>query len=332
MAGRLSRLLHRAGRFYVVLTAIAATSALCAPVRPALASPHHVLHSGHSRLAPAAAKSLRRTARGRHKQRHMQLDLSRRRPAFASRPNIRAVHHGVVPLTNTSWDNPVVPPDVLHALQMASQESGVDPHLLAAIAWRESRFDPKARSHTSSAQGLLQFTTATWLQVVRDFGAQHSVGQYSAAIRKDPSGALVVPGKDVQTAILQLRSDPILSSRLAAQSISHQRLAMQERLGRQATPADLYLLHVLGPTGAARFLTAVAQHPSASSLDVASFRVLRNAGLLARDGRPLTVRNTYAAVQVMLDEHPKNSSPTLAAAASGREAVSPGPLEISEMP
>lgn len=215
------------------------------------------------------------------------------------------MHRDVVPLTNTRWDHPAVSPEVANALQLAAEESGIDQHLLSAIAWRESRFDPNAQSRLSSAGGLLQFTNSTWLQLVRDFGARHGAGNYSAEIRKDQSGALDAPDKDARAAILQLRSDPVLSTRLAADGISQQRIRLGDQLGRSATPADLYLLHVLGPTGAHRFLTAVAQRPSASSLDVAGFRVLRNAGLLAQDGRPLTVRNTYLAVGTMLANYRK---------------------------
>lgn len=101
-------------------------------------------------------------------------------------------------------------------------------------------------------------------------------------------------------AILRLRTDPALSANLAVDMLGQQRAALQASLTRTATPADLYLMHVLGPVGSARFLAALDRRPSASMLEVASRRLLRNAGLLARDGRPMTVANTYAAVQNML--------------------------------
>ena len=224
-----------------------------------------------------------------------------------------AVHRGVVPLVNTTWDNPAVPPAILNAIQTAAHESGVDPHLLAAIAWRESRFDPDARNSQSSARGLLQFTSGTWLRAVRDYGSEHDVADYAAAIRTSRTGDLVVP-EQVKSAILQLRSNPILSAKLAADSMKRERVAMEARLGRPVTSADLYLMHVLGPVGAMRFLDALAKRPGESSLKVASPKVMRNAGLLAQDGHPLTVANTYAAAETMLDSQRLRSAPLLAAA------------------
>ena len=237
------------------------------------------------------------------------------------------MHKDAVPLANAAWDNPHISPAVMDAIQAAARESGVDPQLLITIAWRESRFDPNARSRLSSAKGLLQFTTETWLQVVRQYGSQHNVGGYAAAIRRDHSGELVVPGKNVRAAILRLRADPVLSTKLAAQNLSQQRAAMQDRLGRNVTPADLYLFHVLGPTGSARFLTAVAKHPSESSVAVASYDIIRNAGLLARDGRPMTVANTYAAASAMLEAQRSRSAPAPAPAPALAPAAAPPATE-----
>ena len=222
------------------------------------------------------------------------------------------VHRGVVPLVNTTWDDPAVPPAILDAIQTAAHESGVDPHLLAAIAWRESRFDPDARNSQSSARGLLQFTSGTWLQAVRDYGSEHDVADYAAAIRTSRTGDLVVPD-EVKSAILQLRSNPNLSAKLAADSMKRERIAMEARLGRPVTSADLYLMHVLGPAGAMRFLDALAKQPNQSSLKVASLKVMRNAGLLAQDGHPLTVASTYAAAETMLDSQHLHSAPLMAA-------------------
>ena len=232
------------------------------------------------------------------------------------------VHRSVVPLANTTWDDPAMPPTVRDAIQTAAREAGVDAHLLAAIAWRESRFDPNALNHQSSAKGLLQFTSGTWLQAVRDYGSENDVAEYAAAIQTTRSGDLVVP-EQVKSAILNLRSDPILSAKLAADNMKRERVVMEAQLGRRVASADLYLVHVLGPAGAMRFLEAVAKQPNESSLRVASLKVMRNAGLLARDGHPLTVANTYAAAKTMLDSQQRHSTLLLA---SAKEATASAPV------
>ena len=242
------------------------------------------------------------------------------------------MHRDVVPLANTTWDNPQVSPAVKDAIQTAARESGIDPNLLTAIAWRESRFDPGAGNRHSSAQGLLQFTTGTWLQAVRNYGAQHDLGGYAAAIKRDKSGALVVPEKGVMAAILRLRNDPVLSAKLAADSMTQGRATIQGRLGRNVKPTDLYLMHVLGPTGAERFLTAVARHPSESSTKVVSYDVMRNAGLLARDGRTMTVGNTYAAASAMLNAQRARSEPPAPAMMPANDAAAATAIQVSAVP
>lgn len=312
----------RTRRLRLVLSAVAAMSVWSLSIAPVAASPREAPRRGQGHVAVVTTKHVRPARPVGVASKRVRSD----RPAHARHARARSaperigtrrtavVHTGVVPLVNTVWDDPALPPAVLGAMRDAARDTSVDPGLLMALAWRESRFDPRARNRQSSATGLLQFTSGTWLQTVREFGAQHGAGAYAAAIRKERSGELTVQGPRMRTEILQLRSDPVLSARLAAETLGRQRAAMQASLGRDVTSADLYLRHVLGPSGAARFLTALAQRPSASSLDVASRKTLRNAGLVARDRRPMTVASTYAAVQVMLDALHARSEPLFAAA------------------
>ncbi len=342
----------RLGRLSLMLGVYAAIGTAGIPYAAA-AAPRHPAHGGHGGATPAAVRGVKLGRSSRTPSPHTAHAEARRfretrmagvsRPAHPGRsagPNhaanpggaarsASAVHHGVVPLANTTWDNPAMPPAVQDAIQTASQEAGVDPHLLTAIAWRESRFDPNALNSQSSARGLLQFTSGTWLRAVRDYGSEHDAAAYAAAIHTTQSGDLVVP-EQVKSAILDLRSNPILSAKLAADSMKRERVVMEAQLGRRVTSADLYLMHVLGPAGAMRFLEALAKHPNESSLKVASLKVMRNAGLLAQDGRPLTVANTYAAAKTMLDSQQQHSTLLLAAAKGGNASGSAVPP--AEMP
>ena len=288
---------------------------------------HNTAHPGHSIKTTTVIKPARDAARG-----HRKRSYARRGPVHNPTHYAGAMHRDAVPLANTTWDDPQIPAKVANAIQVAARASGVDPYLLTAIAWRESRFRSNARNSQSSAKGLLQFTSETWLQVVRAYGSQHNVGGYAAAIQRDESGALVVSGKGMRAAILRLRNDPVLSAKLAAQNMSQQVTAMQGQLGRSVAPADLYLLHVLGPTGAERFLTAVAQRPSVSSVKVASYDVIRNAGLLARDGRPMTVANTYAAAGAMLDAQRARSAAQSPPPKAGEDVEAAMPIQVSAAP
>ena len=60
----------------------------------------------------------------------------------------------------------LVAPDRLAEVDALAKEHGLDPHLLRAMAWAESRFDPAARS-PRGAMGLLQVMPET----ARKYGA-----------------------------------------------------------------------------------------------------------------------------------------------------------------
>lgn len=291
--------------FRLVLAIVAVASFFCNIATSAAASPHLRGYIRHGAVAAVARKPLRMT-QDKHRLRIRSGSARDRAPTPV------ALHRDLVPLPNATWDSPNVTPAVIDAIQSAARESHIDPHLLAAIAWRESRFDPDAANRRSSARGLLQFTATTWLRAVRDFGSRHNIGHLAAAIRKAPSGELLVPETHLRAEILRLRSDPVLSAKMAADLMSRQNAIMEEQLGHPVTSADFYLLHVLGPSGSARFLTTLTQHPAASSLEVANRKILRNAGLLATDGRPMTVANTYVAVKALLDAQRLHSAPLLA--------------------
>ena len=228
--------------FRLVLVIAAVANFFCNIATSAAASPHPRGYSRHVGVSAAVRKPFR-AVQDKHRPR------TRSGPARDRASTPVALHRDMVPLPNATWDSPSVTPAVIDAIQLAARESHIDPHLLAAIAWRESRFDPDAANRRSSARGLLQFTATTWLRVVRDFGSRHNIGHLAAAIRKAPSGELLVSETHLRAEILRLRSDPVLSAKMAADLMSHQNAAMEEQLGHPVTSADFYLLHVLGPSG-----------------------------------------------------------------------------------
>ena len=195
-----------------------------------------------------------------------------------------------------------VSPLVIDAIRAAQQKRLVDPGLLLAIASKESGFNPTARNRHSTARGLLQFTNSTWLTVVRDFGPRYGLSRYAEAIETDRDGHLRVSKPRLRRAILALRDNPRLQAIMTAERLEHGRPLLELHLGRQAHAADLYFLHLLGPTGATHFLTELNEHPDASSLSVVGGAAKANAGLFVKDGRPLTVAEAYASIQAVLDE------------------------------
>jgi hypothetical protein len=143
----------------------------------------------------------------------------------------------------------------------AATRTGVDFDYLLDQARIESGFRPDAKAATSSASGLYQFTTGTWLATVREHGAKHGLGWAAAAI--SPHGRIADPAQ--RTAILALRNDPAAAALMAAEHASDNRAALIAGTGRPPTDVDLYLAHFLGSAGAVKFLNSWNTNPGQSA-------------------------------------------------------------------
>jgi hypothetical protein len=203
------------------------------------------------------------------------------------------------------------------ALGRAARATGVDPVLLVALAWQESRFDVRARNPRSSARGLMQFTEATWLEVVRDFGPRHGLSRRAAQLSTDrESGAISTRDPRHRRQILELRNEPRFAAVLAAERVSQARAGLEQALGRPVTSSDLYLVHLLGPSGARSFLEAMQKQPGRKASEVVSRESLaRNRELfLARDtGRPLSLAEVHGWVGRSIAGQQEQHAPILAA-------------------
>ncbi|WP_207538873.1 transglycosylase SLT domain-containing protein [Sabulicella rubraurantiaca] len=182
---------------------------------------------------------------------------------------------------------------VLHAFIVAQDATGLSAAFLQRIADRESNLNPRARNPSSSATGLMQFTTDTWLEAVRDFGPRHGLQAHAAALKTDQEGGITARDPRALRHILRLREDPRLSALLAAERLRAARPRLEEALGRSVEPADLYLVHLLGVTGARRFLAAIRTNPEVTGVAVAGNAVRTNINVFVRAGQPLSVARVY---------------------------------------
>lgn len=127
---------------------------------------------------------------------------------------------------------------------------------LSRIIQIESSGKPTIKASTSSATGLFQFISATWLNVVR----QH---------RPD-----LLRGR-TQSQVLALRKNPSLAIELGARFEE----ANLSALGKDATEGDLYLAHFLGVGTAKNFLRAPAR--DRAELHCSAAAVTANRSILA---------------------------------------------------
>ncbi len=159
---------------------------------------------------------------------------------------------------------------VTGAVKRAAQSTGAEFDFLMKMAARESGFNPDARAKTSSAAGLFQFIEQTWLSTVKQYGPRHGLGNAAAQITKDANGRLSVADGDAREAILNLRFDAEKASAMAGELANENQKALESKLKRAATSADLYTAHFIGPTGAVKLLSAASNAEAAGLLPKAA--------------------------------------------------------------
>jgi len=132
--------------------------------------------------------------------------------------------------------------EVEAAIVLAAAKYGIDPLTLKTIVYLESRGNPEAQSKQSSAGGIMQFIDDT-------------AKSYNLENRFDVNESLDA------------------GSKLLTNNASH----LRSVLGREPTPAEIYLAHQQGATGALRLL----KDPSINVLDVENMtesKVIKNGG------------------------------------------------------
>lgn len=200
-----------------------------------------------------------------------------------------------------------VPRRIVDTILKAAAASGVDPVYLMALADKESRFSTDVKAQTSSAEGLFQFVTATWLEMIRDFGGRYGLEAEAAAVKG--RGSSITVAAPLRERVLALRRDPYVAALMAAELIKRDRGRIEARVGRALTTSELYFAHFLGTSSAGRFLSMSADRP-----DEVAEREFRNAARANRAlftqkadkatgkaRRHLTVAEVYDRIDGMID-------------------------------
>ncbi|AWN49691.1 transglycosylase SLT domain protein [Methylobacterium terrae] len=176
-----------------------------------------------------------------------------------------------------------------------------DPVLLMAVADKESSFLTEVQARTSSATGLYQFIERTWLQVMREFGAQHGYAREAGLIGDDNG---VADASD-RARILDLRRDPSLSAVLAGEMLKRDSARIAARIGRELTLGETYLAHFLGPDDAERFMAKVVEEPKAEAAALLPKPAKANRPIFyervgRRKARSLTVAQVHDKFEAMM--------------------------------
>jgi hypothetical protein len=186
------------------------------------------------------------------------------------------------------------PPQIAAALQQASARTGADFNYLLKTAMRESSLNCTAKSSTSSACGLFQFTQQTWLGTMKKNGEELGLGQYADAISQDSKGRYVVTDPAARQAILALRNDPTTSALMAGAYTNESQQALEGKLGRSVNGGELYIAHFLGAGGASKLISSAEETPNARADMLFPEAAAANRSIFyGRDGQPRTVAQVY---------------------------------------
>lgn len=222
----------------------------------------------------------------------------------------------------------------------AALATGVPFDYLLAQANSESRLDPNATSTRSSAMGLYQFTAGTWLEMVKKHGAEHGLGDYADAITKGTDGRWTVNDAQVKKEILEMRKDSRISALMAGEYAADNGKVLESKLGRKASPHDLYLAHFLGAGGAIKVLrevgagddtaTAAGILPEAAKANPEVFHHQDDGQAKSVDALYQSVRNRFRRSMANAAEVAKDLTKPSMDLAELRPQARPGTEELSQ--
>lgn len=178
-----------------------------------------------------------------------------------------------MPLVGNAIDNNVLAslanragPAITSAIHKASLKTGVNFAYLMQKADTESSFDTDAKAHGSSAKGLYQFISSTWMHMVKKYGDKYGLGDYADKIGNNGK----VSSSAIKKEILALRDNPEISALMAGEYAAENKQSLINSGIREKDigSTELYLAHFMGAGGASEFIKTMKKNPLTSAADI----------------------------------------------------------------
>ena len=176
---------------------------------------------------------------------------------------------------------------VVASIQKAAQANQVDFNYLLAQAKVESALNPQARAKTSSATGLFQFTSSTWLNVVRRHGDKVGLSAEAAELNSTKASSTSV------AKVLAMRQEPAISAELAARFALDNAKSLNSAGHTAVGPTELYLAHFLGAGGANTFLNGLRDTPNQAAAAALPQAANANTSIFYDGNAPRSYREIY---------------------------------------
>lgn len=180
-----------------------------------------------------------------------------------------------------------------HAIQRASDITGVPKGVLYAFASKESNFVKTASADTSSAQGMFQFTETTWRNVIKTFGPALGFSVDASQIH-GTAPKTWFSTRSAARRILRKRDNVDASALMTAALMLDDQERVTSVIGRPLELDEYYVTHFLGSGSAATFLRNLDRNPNAHVNTVGAMgpAIRANRSVFIKNGRYRTFAET----------------------------------------
>ena len=188
---------------------------------------------------------------------------------------------------------------ILAGIRIASLRTGVEFSYLMELAATESNFNSLVKSAAgSSASGLYQFTSMTWLNTFKAHGEKYGLGEYASQVEfyvnrkgwKRP----MVRDATVKAQVLDLRFNPRVAAIMAAELVKANHARLSSQFDRIPGRTELYLTHFLGVDAAISFIKVLNDTPDKIAGEAFPTAARNNRAIFQdRSGKASTINEVY---------------------------------------
>ncbi len=176
---------------------------------------------------------------------------------------------------------------IISTIRKVANSQNTDFNYLFNQAKLESGLNPLARASTSSAAGLFQFTSGTWMNMVMRHGDQVGLTAEAQSLRSKS----VSNGDRAQ--ILNMRNEPYVATALAAHLATDNAQLLSAAGHKSIGPTELYMAHFLGAGGANTFLNGLRDKPLEPAANALPAAAAANTSVFFNNKTPLSYQEIY---------------------------------------
>jgi hypothetical protein len=177
--------------------------------------------------------------------------------------------------------------NIISTIRRVANTQNADFQYLLNQAKVESGLDPRAKASSSSATGLFQFTSGTWMNMVKRHGDKVGLASEAQNLRGNMTSG------DERTQILNLRNEPFVATALAAHLAADNAQALAAAGHKSIGPTELYMAHFLGASGANTFLNGLRDKPSDPAANALPVAAAANKSVFYSNRTPLSYQDIY---------------------------------------